>query len=177
MQAQIRAWLDELEGCTAHARRLAGRAGEAGFLERPPSGRWSLGEHLVHLNLTTEAYLPLFDGILSAQAGTARDEQRRYRRDWLGAFLCWSVAPPVWMRFKTPSAFVPAGDAPRALTMAAFERLNQQLAERVRGLSGLDLNGARVASPFASAMQYNGWTAVTVLTAHQRRHLWLAEHP
>lgn len=177
MQTQLRAWLDELEGCTAHARRLADRAGDAGFLTRPPSGRWSLGEHVAHLNLTTESYLPLFDSIGSAQVGAARDEQRRYRRDLLGAFLCWSVAPPVYMRFKTPPAFVPASDAPRALTMAAFERLNQQVGERVCTLSGLDLNAARVASPFAPSMTYNGWTAVTVLTGHQRRHLWLAEHP
>ena len=177
MHSQIPGWLAELEGCTAHARRLADRTGDSGFLTRPRSGRWSLGEHLAHLNLTTEAYLTVFDGILSAQAGAPRDEQRRYRRDWLGAFLCWSVAPPVWMRFKTPPAFVPALNAPRALTMAAFERLNQQVAERGRALSGLDLNAARVASPFAPSMTYNGWTAATVLTAHQRRHLWLAEHP
>ena len=177
MQAQITAWLGDLEGCTAHARRLADRAGDAGFLTRPPSGRWSLGEHIAHLNLTTEAYLPLLDAILASQAGTPRDETLRHARDLVGAFLCWSVAPPVWMRFKTPPAFVPLGDAPRHLTMAAFERLNHLLAERARSLSGLDLNGARVASPFAPNMKYNGWTAVTVITAHQRRHLWLAEHP
>ena len=177
MHAQISRWLGELDACTTHARRLAERAGDDGFRRRPSSGRWSLGEHLAHLNLTTEAYLPILDGLHAANATAPRDMGRRYSSDWLGAFLVWTVEPPVrLMRVKTPPSFVPSAEAPRAQVMAAFEHLNGALAASVATLSGLDLNAARVASPFAPNVHYNGWTAVTVLTAHQRRHLWLAEH-
>ena len=177
MHAQISSWLVELDACTAHARRLAERAGDDGFRTRPPSGRWSLGEHLTHLNLTTEAYLPILQRLHDANATEAHDDTRRYSRDWLGAFLCWTIEPPVRVRFKTPPAFVPNADAPRAQVLAAFEHLNSVLGERVKSLAGMDLNTPKVASPFAPNTRYNGWTAVTVLTAHQRRHLWLVEHP
>ncbi len=177
MHAQISSWLVELDACTAHARRLAERAGDEGFRTRPPSGRWSLGEHLTHLNLTTEAYLPILQGLHDASATEARDETRRYSRDWLGAFLCWMIQPPVRVRFKTPPSFVPNADAPRAQVLAAFEHLNSVLGDRVKSLGGSDLNTPKVASPFAPNTKYNAWTAVTVLTAHQRRHLWLVEHP
>jgi hypothetical protein len=177
MHAQISQWLGELEACTMHARRLADRAGDAGFRTRPPSGRWSLGEHLAHLNLTSEAYLPILEGLQAANATAPRDMTRRYSRDWLGAFLVWTVEPPVrLMRVKTPPAFVPNANAPRAQVLAAFEHLNGALAACVSKLAGLDLNAARVASPFATNVKYNGWTAITVITAHERRHLWLAEH-
>ena len=167
----------ELEACTTHARRLAGRAGDDGFRRRPPSGRWSLGEHVAHLNLTTEAYLPILDGLHAANATAPRDMSRRYARDWLGAFLVWTVEPPVHLvRTKTPPVFVPQADVPRPQVMAAFEHLNGALGTSVSALAGLDLNAARVASPFAPNVHYNGWTAITALTAHQRRHLWLAEH-
>ncbi len=177
MHPQLSAWLGELDACTAHARRLAERAGDSGFARRPPSGRWSLGEHLAHLNLTTEAYLPVLERVHAAQATAPRDERRSYRRDWLGAFLCWTLEPPVRYRFKTPPAFVPQSDAPRAQVLAAFEHLNAQLARCVSSLSGLDLNGSRIVSPFAASTTYNAWAAITVLTVHQRRHLWLAAHP
>ena len=177
MQTQIAAWLAALDACTAHAHRLAERAGNDGFNRRPPSGKWSLGEHLAHLNLGTEPYLPIFERLAADPKSGPRDEGRRYRRDVLGALLCWFIAPPVRVRTRTTPAFVPSGEVPRAQTMAAFERLQRELAHRVRALSGLDLNAARVVSPFAENVTYNAWTAVSLLTAHQRRHLWLVEHP
>ena len=177
MHPQITEWLGELDACTAHARRLAEAAGDAGFNRRPPSGRWSLGEHVAHLNLTSAPYVTIFADVLATRTTDPRDETRGYRRDVVGALLGWIVAPPVRMRTRTPSAFVPVGDAPRAQTMAAFEHLQHQIADGVKHLSGLDLNSARVRSPFAENVSYNAWTAVRLLTAHQRRHFWLVEHP
>ncbi|MBI3790847.1 MAG: DinB family protein [Gemmatimonadetes bacterium] len=177
MHPQLDAWLSELDACTAHARRLAERAGDDGFTRRPPSGKWSLGEHLAHLNLTTAHYLPEFEAIRLAQGTGPRDERRRYRRDLKGTLLSWMLEPPVRIRTKTVAAFVPDGQLPRAQGMAAFEAMQHDLGERARTLNGLDLNTPRIVSPFDARMSYNAWAALCILTAHQRHHLWLVEHP
>lgn len=177
MHPQITAWVAELDACTRRAHQLADRAGDTGFARRPPSGKWSLGEHLAHLVITTDAYLPILRDLASANASASRDAARTYRRDVLGGLLAWVLEPPVRaLRSKTPPAFEPAAAPERAATLRDFDERQGALRTAVEALDGLDLNAARVASPFAANAHYNGWTAITILTVHQRRHLWLAEH-
>ena len=174
MHAQIAEIIAQLDRATAAARTLAASMDDAGFARRPAPDKWSPAECIAHLNLTTEAYLPLLDAVIGANAATPRSDAVRYRKDLFGWLLAWMLEPPYKSGSKTPAAFVATATLPRDALVAEFARLNSTLCDRARALAGLDLNAIRIASPFG-AVKYNVWSALTILAAHERRHLWQAE--
>jgi hypothetical protein len=165
----------ELRAATARARALADGLDETIFHARPSPQSWSMAECLAHLNLTTEAYLPLIRAAIAVGRARSRKPRGRYRRDLLGWFLWRATEPPVRSRFKTAPAFVPQSAGTRIEVMRDFERLQDALAAELQAAHGLDLGKLRIVSPFARRLSYNLYSAFSILPAHQRRHLWQAE--
>src|SRR5207247_2075066 len=91
--------------------------------------------------------------------------------DLVGWLLSWSLEPPARVRLKTIPRFVPTGAGSRDGVVADFTRLQAELALRLEAASGLDLNRARVVSPFNARLSYNLYSCFRVLLAHERRHL------
>ena len=174
MHAQIADLVTQLEHATAAARAVAASTDEVAFSRRPAPEKWSPAECIAHLNITSEAYLPLLDAAITANAGALRSDAVRYRKDFAGWLLAWTMEPPYRMKVKTPAAFVPGATQPREIVIADFARLNIALADRARSLTGLDLNTIKIPSPFGR-LAYNVWSAFNILAAHERRHLWQAE--
>ncbi|MBI4420376.1 MAG: DinB family protein [Gemmatimonadetes bacterium] len=175
MHPQLALVADELRTATARARAVTDGLDEAAFHRRPEPTRWSVAECLVHLNLTTQAYLPKIDrAIREAQTGP-RLPDARYRRDFMGWLLCWMVEPPARLRLRTSASFVPETTGSRESLIADFAQLQNELTHRLEAASGLDLNRLRITSPFEERMRYNLYSAFRAIPAHQRRHLWQAE--
>jgi hypothetical protein len=173
MHPQIETLLGELDAASASAATLGANVDETAFHARPASGGWSAAECLVHLSLTTAGLLPRIDAALDAgRPGVADDH--RYGRGIVGSLLARSMEPPVRMRSRTIAAFVPDSTGSRDEVLAAFERSQTALAERLRRASGLNLDRLRIASPFSARVKYNVYAAFCVLLAHERRHLWQA---
>jgi hypothetical protein len=42
-------------------------------------------------------------------------------------------------------------------------------------MDGLDVTTIRVTSPFNASLRYSAYSALHILAAHERRHLWQAE--
>ena len=175
MHPQLADLIVQVERVTEGVRVLAESMDHAAFARRPAPERWSPAECVMHLNLTTESFLPRFAKILAAHVSAPRDAGRRYRRDFFGWLLCTILEPPYRTRSRTAAAFVPGATLPRELVVAEFERLNAALADRARALAGLDLNALPVDSPFREGTHYNVWSALCILAAHERRHLWQAQ--
>jgi len=166
---------EELRQATARAQRLASSIDEGRWSRRPENGGWSAAECLVHLNLTTEQFLPL----IREQLRRGREQGARqvgpYRKDLIGRLLAWIVEPPVRrMRVKTVTAFVPVA-ASKEKVLARFGELQSELEAEMTVAEGLDLNRLKITSPFNSRVRYNLFSCFAILTAHQRRHLWQAE--
>jgi len=166
---------EELRQATARAQRLASSIEEGRWSRTPENGGWSAAECLVHLNLTTEQFLPL----IREQLRRGREQGARqvgpYRKDLIGRLLAWIVEPPVRrMRVKTVTAFVPVA-ASKEKVLARFGELQSELEAEMTVAEGLDLNRLKITSPFNSRVRYNLFSCFAILTAHQRRHLWQAE--
>jgi hypothetical protein len=69
----------------------------------------------------------------------------------------------------------PGGTRSKGAVLGDFARLQRDLADRMRGASGLDLNQLRIRSVFNARLSYNPYAAFCILLAHERRHLWQAE--
>lgn len=165
------AQLQALDSELAAARERVHRLPPDDWHRRPSPERWSAGEHVVHLTLTTRAFLPLLENALAkAPAGTGP-----YRRDFIGWMLGRVIEPPSRVRVKTTAPFVPSADEPREAALREFDASQDELAALLRRAAGRALDRVKIVSPFDGRVRYNVWSALRILAAHQRRHLWLAE--
>jgi len=142
---------------------------------RAVPSRWSIAEHVEHLNLTTASYLPIIEAAADELHQRGLRSNGPYRTDLMGRFLLWMSEPPVRKRVRTTAQFVPGPEVDPARVVERFESLQRDLRTRVLALEGLALDRARIRSPFDPRIRYSAWSALRILPAHQRRHLWLAQ--
>lgn len=165
------AQLEALDSELAEVRERVHRLPPDRWHRRPAPERWSAGEHVVHLTLTTRAFLPLLEEALGkAPAGTGP-----FRRDLIGWMLGRMIEPPSRFRVKTTAPFVPSAEEPREAALREFDASQDELSALLRKAAGRALDRVKIVSPFDGRVRYNAWSALRILAAHQRRHLWLAE--
>jgi hypothetical protein len=151
------------------------------WAERTDTGRWSVSECVAHLNLTSEAFLPRLDRALAEARKLPAMQRRAYRRDLFGALFGRMLGPlPVILgarigRVKTTPAFVPNGDSPPNILVAEFKRLQNELRRVIEEGDRLQLDKVIIVSPFGEKVRYNAFSALTMIPAHQERHLQQAE--
>ncbi|HEY3065587.1 MAG TPA: DinB family protein [Methylomirabilota bacterium] len=172
--------LEDIDRQLADARRrahdVAARVGPERWGTRPAPEEWSVAECLIHLNLTSRAFLPLIrDATFGGRAQNLLGDGP-YRRDVVGWVLCWIMEPPARFRIKTTAPFVPGGVESPARILEMFDGLQDALRACVREVHGLDLGRLRLASPFNARLKYNLYSCLRLIPAHQRQHLVQAEN-
>jgi hypothetical protein len=175
MHPQLEAVSAEFESAGERLNRLSESAADEIWTERPSGGGWSIAECVAHLNLTSEAFLPVLRAGIEEGRSRGEAPPRRFRRDPIGWLLWRTMGPPVRMRLKTAPSFVPGAADPPVKLRREFWRLQAEQLECVRTADGLPLQKLKVRSPFDSRVSYNLFSALTILPRHLHRHLWQAE--
>ena len=165
----------ELLDARERARKVTEGLPSTAWAARPPAGGWSIAECLMHLNITSERYVPLLDEALRSVRTKGRFAEGTLHRDFVGYLLSRFLEPPVRLRIGTAPAFRPAQIDPMPDVLERFDYLQQELLVRLERGAGLALDRQRIVSPFDARVRYNLYSAFCVITAHQRRHLWQAE--
>lgn len=142
---------------------------------RPQPGKWSIAENLVHLNVTTQLYVPYIQKALSQ----AREKGLRGSGAFdLGVIGKWFVVdylePPFRMKSKAPKAIRPILQGPASDALPQFLRSQELFLKQVDGAEGIDLGRAVFVSPFSSLFRMKLIAAFATVPAHARRHLWIA---
>lgn len=158
------------------AARFATRGLSANTWEaRPAPGQWSIAECLIHLNITSERFIPLIDEAIRDGRARRLEKDGPYGLGFMGWLLLRVIEPPYRRKTKTAPPFVPEHIEPMSDVLERFDYLQQELQVRVERSSGLALDKLRIVSPFDARVKYNLYAALCILAAHQRRHLWQAE--
>lgn len=158
----------------ARLHRLADSVDARGWSKRPATGGWSIDECVAHLTLTNERYIPILVEAIDA-APVMSDPPAPLKQDLAGRLLRWMMEPPVRFKVPTMPAFQPPSSAGRAATLARFEAVQGRLTDLIRDMDGLDISRVRIASPFTDTLRYSAYSALRIMAAHERRHLWQAE--
>jgi len=174
MDAQLARVRQELEAATEAMRRLVASVSDEAWARRPAAGGWSVAQCVMHLNTTTQEFLPRLDTAIREGREKGLTGAGLFRRDFAGWMLCKFVEPPYRMKVKTPAKFDPQEVVSREEALAEWERWQGELFTRVAAADGLALDKVKVVSPFAEKMKYNLLSALMVIPAHQRRHIWQA---
>ena len=167
----------ELEDARRRAHEIADPLTEASWGARPAQDEWSVAECVIHLNLTSEAMLPLIGEAIARGRELKLFSTGPFRRDVRGWLVNWISEPRAWLRIKikTTAQFVPPAIEPKDRVLAAFDTLQERVLGCVRGADGLDLGRLRIVSPFDARLKYNLYSCFRIIPAHQRLHLAQAE--
>lgn len=171
----------ELTEAQARMHRLAESVDDVAWTTPPPRGGWSIDECVAHLTLTNQRYVPILAAAVDQAPAWYDDEQgaarvpERLRRDLAGWLLTRMMEPPVRFRMPTAAPFDPPGPTSRSTTVAGFDATQAAILEQIRQMDGLNITTIRIRSPFNASLRYSAWSALCILAAHERRHLWQAE--
>lgn len=168
-------FLIQLEAASVRAHQLAKALSPEQWQQRPPQGGWCVAECLMHLNITSQAYLPRIREAIRRGAEEKLLSPGPFRKGFAGWLLCKLLEPPYRLRIKTPPAFEPPNIEPAESVMKTWETLQDGLVACIRESKGLALDRLKFQSPFAEEMKYSLYSTYCVIPAHQRRHLWQAE--
>jgi hypothetical protein len=172
---QLALLVTELEAAAERVRQLVDCLPAHAWHAQPAPGRWSAAECVAHLNLTSEALLPLVRSALRDARERQEPTPPRYRRNVLGWLASKIVAPDGGLKTKTIAAFVPTPTPPVEDLVSDFIRLQAEIISCVREADGLPLESVKVRSPFHGRMTYNLYAAFTLVPQHQHRHLHQAQ--
>jgi hypothetical protein len=181
MHAELAAIEQELESALVRLHDLRAKVPPEIWKRRPATGRWSPGECVAHLNLSSASMVPLVRaGIEEARRiGAARRSGRsapaRYRRDVVGWLLWKGLGPGKGFKTRTIPAWVPSGDSHPDQLVAEFERWQTQQIALAREAEGLPIDAVKITSPVDARARYNVFAALSIIARHQHRHLWQAE--
>jgi len=173
MDSQLARIQTELTDARRRANAVAGLSPESIWNTRPAPSQWSVAECLIHLNLTSRAFLPLIEEAITRGHEQALAQKRRYRMDLMGRIL-WMVFT-VNVPLKTTEPFVPARGELKDSVLSEFRALQDQLIGCLGRAEGLDLCGLRIISPFDARIKYNLYSCLRLIPAYQRQHLRQAE--
>ena len=175
MHSELQAVIDEFESALVRLRVLRDKVPASKWVNRPEPDRWSIGECVAHLNLTSAAFFPLLRSGLDEARRSGHRASARFRRDVIGWLLWRSMGPPVKRKFTTTAPFVPRSDRTSAELVSEFERLQGEQLVLAREADSLPIDRVKISSPFNPRLRYNLFSALSILPRHQHRHLWQAE--
>jgi len=174
MHPDLERLASEFTAAGARLHRLAESVDSSAWSRRPGVGGWSIDECVAHLTLTNERYIPILVEAIDA-APVMSDPATPLRQDLAGRLLRWMMEPPVRFKLPTSPSFQPPSSAGRSATLARFESVQSRLTDLIREMDGLDVSRVRIASPFNEKLRYSAYSALRIIVAHERRHLWQAE--
>lgn len=180
MHPQLRQVVDAYQSASERLHGLVDSLPTDRWSERNDPDRWSVGECVVHLNLTSGAFLPLITHVLD-DLGPGRAIRERYRQGLVGWFLGKATGPLPRLgsrrlgRVKTAPSFEPTVIPPVTSTMETFDRLQREQVELVGRCDGKPIDRIQIVSPFDARVRYDVYSALVLLPAHQHRHVQQAE--
>lgn len=169
------AFRKDFEALATTVTALAAPLSDEQFSWQPTPEAWSVAQCIDHLNAATREYLPMLDEGIANAIRRGEYTAGPYRYNWIGRLMVYTVKPTTRRRSTAPKAFLPPAGRRRQEIMAAFRAYQVQYVDRLRQSNGLDLAGARIASPVARWLRIPLGSTFAMLIAHEQRHVAQAQ--
>jgi hypothetical protein len=176
LPSKVASLRDEFNDTTSRLHRLLDTLDETTWGRSPNPGTWSAARCVEHLNLTSQAYLPVLrDAFKDARAQGLIAKNPSYELDLWGWLLYKMIEPPPRFKTKTPDPFVPPTIEPKEKVLREYDGLQSELIALLEDNADLALGKIKIASPFNAKIKYHAYSAYRLIPSHQRRHIGQAE--
>jgi hypothetical protein len=172
LNPELREYHKEYLGLKQEGSDLMSVLTEAQFNWSPGPGRWSIGECIGHINKSETGIIKSVDKLIEQAGSRQLKSDGPFSHGFFGNFFVKSMNPPYRFKVKTAFDLVPPKTQSVEPTAAEFQRLQDEMLERIQRASGLNLSAVRekVAGPLKLSL--GQWIAFGA--SHGRRHLWQA---
>ncbi|MGD9905224.1 MAG: DinB family protein [Vicinamibacterales bacterium] len=175
MPPELQRLLDEIAAAEADARALAASLTDAQANWQPGGGTgWSVAQCLDHLALSNSAYTSHFLPVAERARGAGPTPFTGLAPTAIGRWFVGTLEPPPRRKIKTFEKLVPPSSMPLADALAAYVGSHDPYRRLVALAAELDPNRVVAANPFLGWVRMRLSTALLVVPAHDRRHLWQA---
>jgi hypothetical protein len=168
----VAAYVKQFEDIRSDAHDLADDLSPEQFNWKAAATRWSVGQCLAHLNLSTEEALGTIDQVVQECQAKRRKSSGPFPHRLRPRLFVWILEPPYRLKVKTFPDLIPPSSLDRDLVLGDFLRLQNALIQRLRAVDGFDLTCAQANNRAGFPMHLGEWFAF--VAAHERRHLWQA---
>lgn len=141
----------------------------------PAPGAWSAAQCIRHLNISSDAYFPIWQQVIANASPRRVEMNAPYATDFWGRLLPWILEPPPRIRSKTLIAFEPLDSIASVQVLEGFIDRQQRIIGSLVRCRGRAIDQVKIASPADPRIRYSIWSSFVIVAAHQRRHLWQAQ--
>jgi len=172
MPPDLQGLLDAIAAAEAEARIVVARLTDAQGNWQPGGGTgWSVAQCLDHLAISNRLYTDHFLPVVErARAGAFAG----LRPTALGRWFVRSLEPPPRQRIRTFKNLMPPSSIPLAEALARYLASHEPYRRLVALAATRDCNRVVAPNPFIGWVRMRLSTALLVIPAHDRRHLWQA---
>ncbi|MEZ5419353.1 MAG: DinB family protein [Vicinamibacterales bacterium] len=172
---ELTALLSAADAAEADARTIVAGLTDAQANWQPDGGAaWSVTQCLDHLARTNEVYVGRFLPEVERAGADGRGPFRGLHPTWFGRKFLAVLEPPVTQKAKAFKNIVPAPALPIADALARYVSSHEAYRRLVTASAAVDVNRVVVPNPFVRGLRVRTSTALQVIPAHDRRHLWQA---
>lgn len=175
MPPDLQRLLDQTALAAEDARALVATLTYAQANWQPGQGAgWSVAQCLDHLARSNVVYTAHFLAVAERARVNGGGTFQGLRSTWLGRWFVRSLEPPPRHRTKTFKTLVPASTIPAAEALASYLASHDHYRQLVAVAAEVDANRVVATNPFIGTVRMRLSTALQVIPAHGRRHLWQA---
>ena len=175
MPPDLQRLLSEITAAEDDARALVAGLSDAQANWQPGQGTgWSVAQCLDHLAKSNAVYTAQFLPVAEHARVRGGGTFQGLRPTWLGRWFVTSLEPPPRRRIKTFKTLVPGASIPVAEALASYLASHDQYRRLVAVAADVDANRVVATNPFVGTVRMRLSTALQVIPAHERRHLWQA---
>jgi hypothetical protein len=143
---------------------------------QPAPKSWSIVQCLDHVARSNGDYLGGAARAVEAVKPTGKSASAPIEAGLLERLFLWAVEPPARVRVRSPGSALPPVSVDPANVRAALLKTHSEMRALIGEAGGLDLNRIFFPNPFFRRMPIRVGTALLVVPAHERRHIWQANN-
>ena len=159
--------------------RLAARHTVHQLTWTPDPSTWSIVQCFEHLFAVGRLYYPRLEAGL--QAAKRNDADAPYTPSLMGRMMLLVVEPETRLKVPTVRAMEPASPFPPDQVLPQFIEQERELLRLIHEADRVCLNTGAFASPITRLVRFTVGDGLTIMAAHQQRHLRqaqrLTDHP
>ena len=177
LPADLQKIVDDIAALERRADEIAAGLSEEAFQWQPDGGRrWSVAQCLDHLAVGAEVYLATIRPVVDEARRRGVPRRGPATPGFFGQKFVNYLEPPVKMRGKAPNKILPRPKRSRDEIMKSFHEAHAGFRQLVADCAGIDTNAVTFTNPFLTFVKMRVSTAMNVIGAHGRRHLWQAQN-
>lgn len=172
---ELQRMLVSINAVEADATSLTAQLTDAQANWRPDGGAgWSVAQCLEHLTKINYFYVAPFLEAAERAKAQGRGPYRGVQLTWAAQRWVRALKPPVTVRMKAPAVVQPPATVSLSVVRDNYVKSHLPYRRLLEVANDIDVNRVRAQNPFVRLIPTRVSTALVVVIAHDRRHLWQA---